>query len=362
MARVRIDVSKLGYIPDSEEIDPVHRLHFGDVLLNTRNTLELVGKVSIWRNELPVAYYNSNILRLEFSDEYCGNSQYFGYALNSAHSINSIRNLATGTTSVAAIYTRDLLKLQVPVPTINEQRHIVAALADADTQITVLERLIAKKRAIKLGMMQQVFALPKLECERAALGSITSMISGGTPDRSNDAYWSGDIPWISATTLKQLEVSSSDQRVTKAAVRAGSRMAPLNATLILVRGSALHSEIRASLVVAPVCFNQDVKAMVPLPGVEPKFLTYSIHANSARLLRLVTSAGNTAGVLNTKVIQDFDIWLPDRETQRRVVETFNDVSGELDILAARLSKARDIKIGMMQQLLTGRVRLPVESA
>ena len=56
----------------------------------------------------------------------------------------------------------------------------------------------------------------------------------------------------------------------------GSTMAPVGATLFLVRGSALYQEIRAGLVVAPVCFNQDVKALVPTARIVPKFLTYTL--------------------------------------------------------------------------------------
>ena len=57
------------------------------MLFNTRNTLELVGKVAIWRNELPVAYYNSNLMRLEFdANEVCSN-EFANYALNTASSV-----------------------------------------------------------------------------------------------------------------------------------------------------------------------------------------------------------------------------------------------------------------------------------
>ncbi|MCH9733601.1 MAG: restriction endonuclease subunit S [Actinomycetia bacterium] len=332
----------------------------GDVLFNrTSETQDEVGLTSVYLDHYPVVFGGfvfrgrptTSLLDVNYSK----------YALRAAEVRHQIT--ARGQGGIRAnIGQRDLKSVVVRIPGKPEQQAIAEAIDDASDLTRVLERLIAKKEAIKQGMMQQVFALPELECQRAALGSIASMLSGGTPDRSNDAYWSGDIPWISATTLKQLEVSLSDQRVTQAAVRAGSRMAPLNATLILVRGSALHSEVRASLVVAPVCFNQDIKAMLPLPVVEPKFLTYSIHANSSRLLRLVTSAGNTAGVLDTKVLKDFEIWFPDRDTQRRVIAAFDDVCGELDTLAARLSKARAIKTGMIQQFLSGRTRLPVEAA
>jgi type I restriction enzyme S subunit len=106
-----IDTHKVEYISPGITPDPLDRLRCGDILFNTRNTLDLVGKVAIWRGELPVAYFNSNLMRLEFNpDEVCSN-EYANYALNSFLGISRLRALATGTTSVAAIYTRDLLQL-----------------------------------------------------------------------------------------------------------------------------------------------------------------------------------------------------------------------------------------------------------
>lgn len=281
--------------------------------------------------------------------------QFFALALEAAR-LNDARNY-----NDLPLITQSILRdVEVAWPgSLEEQQRIAQALSDVDRMIASLERVISKKQAIKQGMMQQQFALPGDARPKVQLGKLVSFLSGGTPDRSNTEYWSGTIPWISATTLKRIEVTTSDQFVTDRAVRAEGKMAPLNSTLLLVRGSALHSEVRASLVVAPVCFNQDVKALVPSAKLEPKFLTYSIHANASRLLRLVTSAGNTAGVLDTKILKAFEIWLPDRATQRQVVSIFDDIIAELEVLSTRLDKARAVEQGMMQQLLTGRIRLPV---
>ena len=66
IARGYIDLSKVEYVTAGITPLPDDRLRHGDVLFNTRNTLDLVGKVAVWRDELPVAYYNSNLMRLEF--------------------------------------------------------------------------------------------------------------------------------------------------------------------------------------------------------------------------------------------------------------------------------------------------------
>lgn len=191
-----------------------------------------------------------------------------------------------------------------------------------------------------------------------ALGDVTRWMSGGTPSRSIARYWNGTIPWISATTLKTSEISTSDQRVTAEAVVAGSKLAPLDSTLLLVRGSALHKEIRAGLVVGTVCFNQDVKALIPVSGLAPKFLTYSLLGRSHELLKLVSSAGNSAGVLDTKLVQAFEIWLPSAEEQQAIVGALSDADELVVSLERLIAKKRDIKQGAMQRLLTGKARLP----
>jgi len=196
------------------------------------------------------------------------------------------------------------------------------------------------------------------DAEIVTLGSVTSWLSGGTPNRSNEEYWSGSVPWISASTLKDLEIYDSPQRVTAAAVRAGSKMAPIGATLILVRGMALHRELRAGIVTRPVCFNQDVKALIPAPSVLPRFLLYAIYAQGRQILDLVSSAGSGTGVLDTSLLKRVRIWLPSPRRQAEVVAILDDVERHLATMDRLIAKKQAVKQGMMQQLLIGKTRLP----
>ena len=156
IARGYMDTGKVEYITPGITPDPNHRLCYGDVLFNTRNTLDLVGKVGIWRNELPIAYYNSNLMRLEFDPQEVCSNEYANYALNSAVGVARLRALATGTTSVAAIYTRDLLGMPFNVPPLSEQTAIAKVLSDIDAELAALEQRRDKTRALKQGMMQEL--------------------------------------------------------------------------------------------------------------------------------------------------------------------------------------------------------------
>ncbi|MEZ9865699.1 restriction endonuclease subunit S [Vibrio sp. 10N.261.51.A4] len=152
LGRGSISLKKVEYIKSGEAIDHEDRIKEGDLFFNTRNTLDLVGKVAIWNNELPEAYYNSNLLRLEFE-----NNRFMNYCLNSFNGISGLRRFATGTTSVAAIYTRDLLKLKIIVPSSDEQIKIVHFLSAIDQKIDLANSELNKAKEWKKGLLQQMF-------------------------------------------------------------------------------------------------------------------------------------------------------------------------------------------------------------
>lgn len=128
-------------------------------------------------------------------------------------------------------------------------------------------------------------------------------------------------------------------------------MAPSGAVLLLVRGSALHNEIRAGMVVSPVAFNQDVKALIPLSGLDSRYLTFFILAMESDLLKLVSLAGNSAGVLDTELIKNFKLLLPTKAEQTAIANALSDADALIQSLIRLIAKKRQIKQGAMQILL-----------
>jgi len=156
MRRGYISLAKVEYVKSEESVAERDLLIKGDVLFNTRNTLELVGKVAIWLNELPKAYFNSNILRLKFKKCFVSSNGYMNSTLNQQRQIQQLKAIATGTTSVAAIYTRNLIELEIPLAPKEEQTRIATILSDMDTEIASLETKLTKTRQIKQGVMQNL--------------------------------------------------------------------------------------------------------------------------------------------------------------------------------------------------------------
>jgi len=157
LERGSITLKKIKFILSDTIPVKKDKLKYGDVIFNTRNTLELVGKVAVWRNELSEAYFNSNIMRFNFNPEKIESSFYMNYVLNSNKLITQLKCIATGTTSVAAIYTRDLFKIQIPLPpTKAQQTSIATALSNMDRDIQQLETQLSKYKMLKTGMMQEL--------------------------------------------------------------------------------------------------------------------------------------------------------------------------------------------------------------
>lgn len=152
--RGKINTDKIQCLPLNEKYNKDDVLMEGDLLFNTRNTLELVGKVAIWRNELPLAVYNSNLMRMRYNEEYVASNYFMNYAFNSSYGLSQLRGIATGTTSVAAIYSRDLGTIKFILPPLPEQIRIAEVLSTWDKVIETTQKLISQKELCKKWLMQ----------------------------------------------------------------------------------------------------------------------------------------------------------------------------------------------------------------
>ena len=152
LGRGSINLDKIEYIPSEEKIDVEDLIKTNDLFFNTRNTLDLVGKVAIWRDELPQAYYNSNLMRLKFE-----NNIFMNYLFNERNTLEKLKSIASGTTSVAAIYTKDLLKINLEIPCLEEQTKIANFLSAIDQKIDVASEQLEQAKLWKKGLLQQMF-------------------------------------------------------------------------------------------------------------------------------------------------------------------------------------------------------------
>ena len=248
-----------------------------------------------------------------------------------------------------------VLSLQSVVPpSEDEQRAIATALSDADALIESLDRLIAKKRAIKQAAMQQLLTgETRLEgfegsWKTKRLEEISTITIGRTPNRDNPDLWGEGYVWLSIADLDRKVVDRSKEHITDLAAR-GMR--------IVEEGTLLMS---FKLSIGRVCFagcdlftNEAICALTDLEA-NAEFLYYALSRTDFSRYGRQAVKGYT---LNRQSLKAVEVNLPPRDEQAAIAATLRDMDTEIEALASRRDKSRQIKQGMMQELLTGRTRL-----
>ncbi|EGR2498340.1 restriction endonuclease subunit S [Vibrio cholerae] len=354
-------------------------LSYGDVLFNTRNTLELVGKVAIWKNELPKAYFNSNLMRISFKDEFVSSNIFMNALMNTEKFIKSLSDIAIGTTSVAAIYNRDLFQIKLVLPTKEEQTAIANALSDVDALIQELEKLIAKKQAIKTATMQQLLTgrtrLPQFahhpdgrkkgykpselgeipeDWEVVRLGDVGETIIGLTYS-PNDVAEYGTLV-LRSSNVQQGKLAYSDcvyvnmSLPDRVIVREGD-------ILVCVRNGSRQLIGKCALIDKKAEGHAFGAFMSIYRTQYSKFVFYQFQSDLIQS-QINEMMGATINQITNKDMASFLIGLPcDAKEQTEIAQICSDIDEEIQALEQRLNKTRQIKQGMMQELLTGKTRL-----
>lgn len=162
------------------------------------------------------------------------------------------------------------------------------------------------------------------------LGEVARLLSGGTPRKSNPAYWQGPIPWLTPKDMGRWE-NQTEAHVSEQAIGNGTRLAPANASFIAVRGMSLHNEIRVISCSRSITFNQDIKAVVAGPDLDDGFLYYALTAAKPTLLNSVSAAGHGTGVLATDRLLALPIPAVPVQTQRAIAKFFGDIDDKIEL-------------------------------
>jgi type I restriction enzyme, S subunit len=259
---------------------------------------------------------------------------------------------------------QEYAQLPIPLPDIATQDAVAEAMADVDELIATLERMVAKKEAIKQGLMQQLLTgktrLPGFT-ERWAystVGSLTRVAGGGTPSTRVSAYWGGGVPWFTPAEIKAGGsglVSRSERTITQEGLASSAAtLLPVGSVLVTSRASIGNCAIAE----VPVATNQGFTSMIPNDRRSTWFLYYWVQQNRSEFES--RSAGSTFLEISASKVASIPMRHPDLDEQEAIGQTLRDAELELGALRVRLFKARAIKSGMIQQLLTGRTRLPME--
>lgn len=188
------------------------------------------------------------------------------------------------------------------------------------------------------------------------LGEITIWKSGGTPSKDNDHYWNGDIPWISASTMRGIEYSDSTLKISNEGLKKGSKLAKKGSLLILVRGSMLFNKIPIGIAMRDLAFNQDVKSIEVDNSSTAKYILFWFISKENKILNLVTGTGIGAGKIDLFDLKKLSLSIPQLEEQEKIAIFFTTIDQKLNLLKEKKEKLEHYKKGVMQQIFSQKLR------
>ncbi len=243
------------------------------------------------------------------------------------------------------------LPIVVP-PTIEEQSFIANTLSDTDALISSLKKLIDKKRNLKQGVMQKLLQ-PKEGWGVKKLGDIGECIIGLTYTPANvkesgtlvlrssnvqgGSLKFDDNVYVDSPISEKLIIRKNDILI---CVRNGSRN--LIGKCALIKGEAVGETFGAFMSVYRSSFNEFV---------------FILFQSDIIKRQIDEHLGATINQITNKSLNSFEIPFPPIEEQTRIATILSDMDAEIAALEAKLEKYRNIKLGMMQNLLTGKIRL-----
>lgn len=189
------------------------------------------------------------------------------------------------------------------------------------------------------------------------IGEMAEVTAGGTPSRQVTAFWDGDIPWITTAEIDGGQVTEASQYITAAGLQnSAAKWLPAGTLLIALYGQGKTRGKCAVLRIAATT-NQACAGIKLKEGVDGDFVRHNL-THRYDYIRSLSNGGSQEN-LSGEIVKKIRVGMPStQEEQRAIADALTDADALIDSLEQLLTKKRQIKQGAMQELLTGKRRLP----
>lgn len=210
----------------------------------------------------------------------------------------------------------------IPLPTLAEQRRIAAILDQADALRAKRRATLKKLDELTQSIFLDMFGDPVMNTRGWPVESLTSVCncySGATPSKNEGRYWEGHLPWFSPKDLKQTDLFDSEDHISEIVpVETNLTLLPPNTVAIVVRGMILAHTFPVSVLRVPATINQDLKALLPIPGIEldSQFLAHCLRVQGRAVLSYVSESAHGTKRLDADALGKIRVLLPPSDAQR----------------------------------------------
>ena len=312
----------------SEELFSLYKRQYsyprkGEILISAAGT---IGRTLIF-DDKPSYFQDSNIVWVENNENLVSNKLLY-------YLFQIIKYNTEGGT-IQRLYNTILKNATFPLPPLSEQNAIATALSDADALISATERLIAKKKAIKQGAMQELLK-PKEGWEEKALGEVAEIRKGQLITEKTSVL--GNVPVVGGGVEVSYYHNTANREGTTITISASGA----NAGYVSIHNYPI--------------FASDCSTIGESTEYDIKFIYYFLLKEQKSIYKMQT--GGAQPHIYPKQLYYINIYLPkSKSEQTRIATILSDMDAEISLLEQKLEKQKQIKQGMMQSLLTGKIRL-----
>ena len=282
--------------------------------------------------------------------------EFLAYYLRSPEFLAYASQYVTGAKMPRVILDR-FWAYEIPLPSLSEQHRIVEILDQAFRLRRLRAEAETKADRILPALLVRALGSPAnwgSDPSCCPLGEFVDPVSGATPSKKAERFWSGDVPWVSPKDMKRDFLSDSQDHVSQAALdETNLSLVKQGNTLIVVRGMILAGDIPVAINRNPVTINQDMKALIPKSKeITGAYIWATLRLAKQKLQMLVRTAGHGTRKLDTPDLMQFPIPPPNPgrlkqvaslvEHHRLMIERRQNSKRLLDrVFAITLNKAFD---------------------
>lgn len=279
--------------------------------------------------------------------------------------INNCVDFSLESTGVPQLTAPQIMNVELELPQYDEQKEVTTVLADVSSLIDMLGKQISKKKAIKQGAMQELLTgkrrLPGFsgEWSKSKLGSLGALLKGTGISR-NDSN-SGNLPAVrygELYTKHRNYVNSYFSHISKE-VASNAQRVYRGDILFAASGETKEDIGKCSAIIYETAAyaGGDILIFRPTAQLDPVFMGTLLNMADARKQRAEQGQGDAVVHIHADALSSISIMIPNIEEQQAIAEILIGMDKEIELLERKLEKYRQVKQGMMQQLLTGKIRL-----
>ncbi|MBX9255650.1 restriction endonuclease subunit S [Desmonostoc muscorum CCALA 125] len=188
------------------------------------------------------------------------------------------------------------------------------------------------------------------------IGEIAVVSSGGTPSRTNPSYWNGNIPWITTTQIDFNTIISSNEFITELGLKNSAAKLYTKNTLLMAMYGQGKTRGKVAILGIEATINQACAAIIINKDICNNYVFFYL-AHNYEEIRKLSNTGNQEN-LNGNIIKSIFVSIPPLPEQKAIAQSLSDIDALITECDRIIAKKRNTKQGTMQQLLTGKKRLP----